>query len=485
MERITYRRRSTVLISAMVVAIMAAACGGSPTSTAPAPTPAAAAAPTREPLTVPTSAPPTATATKASPTATPTPQPTQVPINTPTPKVAALSALSTNGPWLVYNTDHGVFAANADGTGRLLLTDTVPLRNDLPEGTSSSGGWLALRTGDNPMEGTPARSQTLMLSLLHLPDGQFKTITPLFSPEIDKAIQDAQGDRTDAVEAGIAIAFNRDTMSWSPDGRYLAFIAAIDGPSSDLYSYDIQTGQINRLTDGPNQAATLSWSTDSKWIVHQEVENFGTGAGWSVKAMWAAAPDGNNTKKLYDAPETSGGENVIGWTAPDTFIVYTWGADHPKDARAVNVNTGEATPIDLDVVKSGLWNDMVWSPAAERFYVTPFEGGIASVALDNQVTHFEGESLQPSISPDGKFLAFWGNSAYGPRDGVRVYSPNGNLIREVTTDPADFVTWRPDGQGLFYVSDASLSYVPLPDGQPTPIDEGVQVSAEGGVGWVR
>ena len=472
---------------AILVVMMVSACGSDQTSTAPT----ATVALTREPIVAPTSAPATPVAIVA-PSQTPAAIPVQLPTSTHTseptaaPTNAATSqGLSANGPWLVYNTDHGILAANADGAGRKLLTDTTSLRSDLPEGTSSSGSWLALRTGDNPVEGAATTAQTLMLSVLHLPDGQFKTITPLFSPEMDKAIRDAHGDRTEAVEAGIAIAFNRNTMSWSPDGRYLAFIAAIDGPSSDVYSYDTQTGQIAQLTDGPNQAATLSWSPDNKWIVHQEVENFGTGAGWSVKALWAAAPDGSQTRKLYDAPESTGGENVIGWRAPDTFDVYSFSEMGPQPPRSVNVNTGATQPINVDVVKSGQWNDLIWSPATQCFYVALYEGGIAGIALDNQVTRFAGESLQPAISPDGKLLAFWGNSAYGPRDGVRLYSPAGRLIREVTTGPADFVTWRPDGKGLFYVSDRSLYYLPMPNGQPAAIDEGLEVSAEGGLGWVR
>ncbi len=482
MEKIEHRKRSSLLSVAMMVAVMVSACGGNQTSTAP----------TREPIVVPTSAPPTPIATVAPgqkptaiPTQVPTPSRTSEPTAAPT-SASAPQGLSANGPWLVYNTDHGIFAVNADGTGRKLLTDTTSLRNDLPEGTSSSGSWLALRTGDNPVEGASTTAQTLMLSMLHLPDGQFKTITPLFSPEMDKAIRDAQGDRTDAVEAGIAIAFNRGSLSWSPDGRYLAFIAAIDGPSSDLYSYDTQTGQIHRLTDGLNQAATLSWSPDNKWIVHQEVESFGTGAGWNVKALWAAAPDGSQTKKLYDAPESTGGENVIGWRAPDTFDVYSFSEMGPQNPRSINVNTGAAKPINVDLLKSGEWGEVIWSPQAERFYLTQYsDQGVASVSLDNQVVHFKAEELLPAISPDGKLLAFWGNSAYGPRDGVRLYSPDGKLIREVTTDPADFVTWRPDGKGLFYVSDGSLYDVPMPDGQPASIDEGLEVSAEGGMGWVR
>ena len=92
----------------------------------------------------------------------------------------------------------------------------------------------------------------------------------------------------------------------------------------------------------------------------------------------------------------------------------------------------------------------------------------------------------PVVSPDGQQLAFWGNSLYGQqRDGVRVYAQNGELLREVTPDAADFVTWQPDGAALFYIADGTLYAVQLPAGQPSSIDHGVQVSTEGGLGWVQ
>ena len=498
------RLTSISLIVLVVSAAMSAACGA-PQSPATGATPSVA--PTREPI-----APVSTTALTAALTVAPTTAPTAMPLPTIPPTAPAATApaatassatatlrpgvplptatvptpLSKTGPWLVYQTDRGVIAANPDGSGQQLITDQPILRNDLPDGASSHG-WLALRIGAHSLDDIGTTNQTVTLTLVHLPDGQIKPIGPLLSPDMQQAIKAAAGDRNDAIEAGIAIFENSDTLKWSPDGRYLAFIAAIDGPSSDLYSYDMQTGQINRLTDGLNQAASLNWSPDSRWIVHEEVENFGTGAGWNVKAVWAAAPDGSQTRKVYDAPQSSGGEQVIGWTAPDTFIVYTWQVSGPQSPRLINVNTGAATPIKLDMLKQGDWSSLVWATPAHRFYVTTFEHGVSSATLNNrQPQQFADEVFTPAVSPDGQRLAFWGNSVYGQqRDGVRVYAPNGDLIREITTDAADFVTWQPDGAKLFYMSDGTLYTVQLPDGRPVPIEQGAQVSIEGGLGWVQ
>lgn len=478
---------SRIVLVLAVSAAISAACGA-PQLPAPTHEPTAPVS-TTVPTVVPAITQPSTAVPIALPTATATAAPAATVTALPQPVMplpTAFVPLSKTGPWLVYQTDRGVVAANPDGSGQQLIAEQPIFRGDLPDGASSHG-WLALRIGAQSLGDLGMTDQTVTLTLVHLPDGQIKAITSLFSAEMLQAIKAAAGDRTDAIEAGIAIAENSNTLKWSPDGRYIAFIAAIDGPSSDVYSYDLQTGQINRLTDGLNQAANLNWSPDSKWIVHEEVENFGTGAGWSVKAVWAAAPDGSQTRKIYDATQASGGEQVIGWTAPDTFIAYSWQVSGPQNLRLINVNTGASVPIKLDILQQGAWESLMWATNAQRFYAATFEHGVSSATLNNQSTRqFAEEVFVPAVSPDGQQLAFWGNSSYGQqRDGVRIYTLNGELIREVTTDAADFVLWQPDGTKLFYMSDGTLYAVQLPAGQPVPIDQGARISIEGGLGWVQ
>jgi hypothetical protein len=506
-------------MAGVIIMLIAAACAGNQPPIAPTRVPIVEAQPTA--TTAPTQVP------TAVPTRVPTATPTAAPL--PTATVAGAStpqALSANGPWLVYRTDHGVIAVNADGTGRTMLANEPILLSDLPDGASLSGGWLALRDGTPSLGEFSTTDQTVTLGLLELPDGQLQPITPLFSPEMQQAIKASAGDRTSAIEAAIAVMENRDTLKWSPDGRYLAFIAALDGPSSDLYSYDVTTKKIARLTDGANQAASLSWSPDSQWIVHEEVESFGTGAGWNVKAVWAARPDGNEVKKVYATAADSGGEIFVGWTTPDTFIVYTWNAGGPREVRAVNVNTGDIQPLrSVDMFQSfafdvhtgtyvytvdnpdashktpGLyldsnlfdkpqvidrmkWYNVVWSPNDDRFYAQG-EMGTLSVALSGQSASFEQETTLPAVSPAGNWRAFWGDGNFTQPAGLRLYSRDGQLQHEISDQPIAFAMWRPDAEDIFFVSDGALYYAALPDGEPVPIDDGVQISIEGGAGWVQ
>jgi hypothetical protein len=506
--------------------------------------PATPSMPPSAPATLPVDAPSTETPTVE---AQPLPIVTAAPSATPTVPVIAATALPTTQPeqptttapagpansvtrdmpQLIFPTADGLMSAAANGTSLRLFGDAQPaIAHQLNDGMSPVGGWVAFANGDNPMTPDPEGSGPLTLNLLNTVDGTLTPITPLFSPAMEEAIRSATttGDRTDAIEAGIAIVDNSDTLKWSPDGRYLAFIAVIDGPSSDVYSYDRETGQINRLTDGPNQAARLFWSPDSQWIVHEEVESFGTGAGWNVKAVWAAAPDNSSTRKLYDV-SGSGDEVFVDWIAPDKFLAYTWTPVGWRNVRAVDLNTGEAqligpkfevqtlaydpttqaqlyyvddftaqqnglsgglylaTANQAKLIASGDWYETRWLPHAQLFFAKG-KAGVMRVTPAGVVKRYADEEALPADSPDGAWLLAWGDGNYTSPIGLRLYSPDGELKRTITSDSVAFATWSPDSSGVFYQSDGQMYFVEIPNGEPQLMGESTARELSN-IGWVK
>ena len=512
----------TITVGVLLLAVLAA-CGSAPT-TPPAP-----------PANVPTTAP---VSVQQIPADTPQPatllitvEPTATPQPTATPTAivpTAESSIADSGPQLIVPNADGLQAFSVDGTLVQSFEQAhLALGRTLSEGIAPEGGRVAFIGGDNPMTPDREGSGPLMLNLLDTRTGRLQPITPLFSPEMEQALQEANitGDRDETVEAGIAVAENSPTLAWSPNGRYLAFIAAIDGPSSDVYSYDRETGQINRLTDGLNQAARLFWSPDSQWIIHEEVESFGTGAGWNVKAVWAAAPDDSGNRKLYDT-EWSGDEVFVDWVSPDMFLVYSWTPLGLQDIRVVDLGTGEARHSGPDypvqalafdptsqtqlviaddytarendmqgglylksgaeypkLVAPGNWYDVRWLPHARIFFAKG-ESGVIGVALDGTTTEYSGEEALPIDSPDGAWLLAWGDGNYTSPIGLRLYTTDGELRRDITQDSVAFATWAPDSTGVFYVSEGMLYYVAIPNGEPQLIAEDLISSEAGSVGWV-
>jgi len=503
----------------VLVLILLAACGSAPATPLAPPTIAPVSA-----QQIPTATtPPTRVPTETASTSAPQPE------ATPTAVVPASAAKTVDdGPQLIVPNANALQSYSADGQHLQTFNQAqLSLGRNLSDGIAPSGGQVAFISGDNPM--TPERegSGPLQLNLLDMRTGSQKPIAPLFSPEMEQAITAAAAtfDRTAATEAGIAVAENSGTLAWSPDGRYLAFIAASDGPSSDVYSYDRESGTINRLTDGPNQAARLFWSPDSQWIVHEEVESFGTGAGWNVKAVWAAAPDGSGNRKLYDAA-TSGDEVFVEWVSPETFLVYSWTAIGLQNIRLVNLATGEAQrsgpefPVQayavdpqsqtqlvvvddttaqqnsltgglyLDTpgappqqVAPGNWYNVRWLPHAQLFFAKG-ESGVISVAPDGTSAAYVGEGALPIDSPDGAWLLAWGDGNFTSPIGLRLYTPDGELKRGITRDPVTLATWSPDSTGVFYVSGGKLTYAAIPNGNPELIDANTTATETGSLGWV-
>jgi len=178
---------------------------------------------------------------------------------------------------LVSTVGEELIACNLDGNGRMVLMILQDKTSDLFWAPKCER--LAILKGD------AFKEQDLTISILHLPNGEIETSIQLISSGWDEDLSAEGVQMSDALDA-----LSYGSISWSPDGRYLAFAGIIEGPSSDLYIYDTRTRKVKRLTSGPNQAYGLAWSPDGKWIVHMEVISF---TGWWVETVWAAASDGS------------------------------------------------------------------------------------------------------------------------------------------------------------------------------------------------
>ena len=455
--------------------------------------------------------------TPETPSAVPTLPATPHPVSTSAP-TATLEVvlpqgypLSPQGPWLVYRTDEAVFIANPDGSGRRVLFDRPTFARDLEDLIAPTRSLLALYAFDDP----EIRSG-LRLSILRLPLGVEVFSTPLLSVDIQSAL--AEGS-SPAVEAVTAVALD-GSAAWSPSGQQLAFVAALDAPSSDLYLYDSVTDRSSRVSRGPNQIASLSWSPDGTWIAHQAVETFGSGAGWEVGAVWTISPDGQTLHRLY-APESSG-EVFVGWSSGGSLVSYSSTPEGLRDLRAAGADgavqnilvpdifsdaaydpvSGTAayavsessgpgaepgaylwSPLRQDPlqVDARPWTSVEWAPGAGAFLL---EGPSAILLVTPEgESHEITESGRAAASPDGRYLAVWSDGSLGGDAGIRLYTTDLRFVVELEDVPIDLAAWRPDSAGLMGVGDAGLIYYPV-DGHPLAVDSAATPESGTKLGWV-
>jgi dipeptidyl aminopeptidase/acylaminoacyl peptidase len=428
---------------------------------------------------------------------------------TPTPGSGAPTAtpagsLTQPGPWLVTLAPGGTSLSIFDYAGGSAQVAAASLLDpsDLTAGAAASGGWLAVRTAG------------LTLSLLHLPDGRFETLAALLPPGMQVSAPGAAGDVQMAVS-------QPGSLSWSPDGRYLAFVASIDGPSADLYLFDAGSRRIHRLTSGPYQPATPSWSPDGLWVAFQEVETFQP--TWKSTVVWAAATDHAEVRKLYLPPAGGNGEVFLGWTAAGNLVSYTRtapGSAQGADLRAVPISAryverifnGAFASAALDprdglvaftedehsapaaglspglyllpeaggkptLVRAGLWSHLLWSPVDRHFYASSGSGVLSVAANGNTVLLDHESSAAPS--PDGQWLAAWGGAG-SVQPGLRLYTPSGQFLQEISSAPVDALVWRPDSRGLFFIAGGKLQRADFPQVQARALDP----ASSSGMVWV-
>ena len=271
-----------------------------------------------------------ATQWASGPTSTPRPKSTSMPSSTPIPTTDPDAAFSGRGPWLVYEKSLGenpFFAVNLDGSGRTLIN--IPGAISRGPIFSLSGFQMAYIVGEST-------DGDLRLIVARYPDGKIEGEIALFSPDWQTTFKD-QPYSDQAIQTIQAAG----QMLWSPGGRYLAFVGALHGPHSDLYVFDLSTKEIRRLSDGPYQARIMSWSPDGKWIVHQSVKHFGTGAGISGDAVWAAAVDGSEVRHLYNAPLE---QTLATWMDTQRFVIYEWGQPYGP-INILRASIGDGSPL--------------------------------------------------------------------------------------------------------------------------------------------
>jgi hypothetical protein len=255
----------------------------------------------------------------STPTSAPTSAPTFLPAKTLTPSALPVETATTTevlhsqGPWLLIDTDQGLFATNPDGSGLKQLTQFDYWDYDLRSAIQPGGSLVAFIS--------PAGYDFhhMTLNLLSLPDGKITQVTTLTSPATESYADQSAGD--DGIEAMRAV---RDAhhFAWSPDGKRLAFVGLMDGPTAEIYVYYTATGSIIRISHDDSQDYWPSWSPDGSSLLYFGAHGFGTGAGFDSSGVWLASGASMDVTLLYTP--AGGNEELNGWLDSTTAVLDTW-----------------------------------------------------------------------------------------------------------------------------------------------------------------
>jgi len=322
--------------------------------------------------------------------------------------------LDSEGPWLLVETDQGLWAANPDGSGLTQLTNVDYWHGDLQYAVQPGGSQVVFIS-----PGT-YDFHNMALNLLRLPDGKVTKLANLTSAQTEAYADSSPGDP--GFEALRAVGEQR-SYAWSPDGTRLAFSGVMDGPSAEVYLYDGTAQNIVRVSHDDAQDFWPSWSPDGQHLLFLGAQGFGTGAGMVMAGVWVAAGDGNNATLLY--PTDSSGEEIVGWLDNNTAILDTWGVVcGPANLRTYNVVNMQQTILSQDCI-TGASADLRGGTA-----MFSNDSGLYMLTADNPAPALVSQEADAQIDP-------WGADDYVftvrfPNGGIATYGNTSDMDHQVS-----------------------------------------------------
>lgn len=446
-----------------------------------------------------------------------TPIPTPTPhILTPTPK----PTVTVDGPWLVFHAPKPGLIQAYDVDAGVTLDIVLPepiYTSDLVNGLSPDGHTLIVRAGSERI------TDELGLYRIDLPSIEVTQLTPLLSLSVQRNITNDVG--TLAFDTFRAVT-REDGLAWSPDGRFLAFTAALDSNSSDLYVWDTQRDRIERLNGVYTHSASPFWAPGSNWLVSQELSSASDETGWRSEFVSSLqVPNFSDQNTLYLPVSGSEGEVFLGWLNAQSFMSYSQTADGPQALRQVNVDTLQvnqlvsgaftaaaigpgtmayAYALDNDaasernliagvylvragsgvpeLLRSGDWRALVWDQGG--MFVASGVQGLVAFTPEGESIFLPGEKMA-ALSPSGNWIVAWGEAG-GENPGARLYqSPSGTKLQDLTDLQIDSVYWQPDSKAFFMLAEGTIYRLAFPglslDEVATGFDQGLMLD----MSWVE
>ena len=243
---------------------------------------------------------------------------------------------------------------------------------------------------------------------------------------------------------------------WSPDGTRLLYVSSSEG-TSQLYLRWMDTGQTAKLTDLVSNPAGLSWSPDGRWIAFSMLVR-------DTKKPYASLPEkpegaqwAEPAKVITRLRYRNDGEGYLPEGYHQLFVVPADGGsprqltNGPFDHRSAPDWAPDAKAL---VLSANRHEDSDYQPLNDEVYEVRLEDRSIK-----QLTDRKGPDGDPAVSPDGRTIAYLGfDDKYQGYQVTRLYVMNrdgsnarmltGSLDRDISNP-----VWEADGKRIYFSYD--------------------------------
>lgn len=284
------------------------------------------------------------------------------------------------------------------------------------------------------------------------PDGKLLAVVDRDIPEgpLRIFLRDIEAARSRALTFPPAGSYGDGSPSFSPDGRYLAFVRRTAPHASDVFLVPILGGSPKRLATGGGRIQGLTWTPDGRRVVFSS-DRSGNSLLWTVHVSGGEAEPVAATGEGALFPDISPAGRLVYARLSD--VGYVMRAALPDLARR------PASPIRVIPFPA---STPQLSPDGRRMAFSSARSGASQIwvsgadgAQMRRLTSMPVSAGSPRWSPDGAWIAF-DSLERGGWD-VFVIRPDGTELRKVTAHEGSDLrpSWSSDGKWLYFGSDRS------------------------------
>ena len=252
--------------------------------------------------------------------------------------------------------------------------------------------------------------------------------------------------------------------AWSPDGRWIAFVAKRgEDKESQLYVISTDGGEATRVGEVPTGVSAPKWFPDSKRIAF-------------ISRVWPELADWKNARERLEEREKSK-LKAKAWNRPPIAYWDHWIDDRQAHVYSIGIGGGATTAITLgtgfeltrqdldghayviapDGSEIAFVADIDPTGVDQNFdiFVVPATGGQAR----NLTTDNSGDDENPAYSPDGRWLLHTRQTIkgfYGDSYQAWLVDRKSNAHRRIAANwdrSLNGMVWAPDSKGLYAAID--------------------------------
>ena len=250
---------------------------------------------------------------------------------------------------------------------------------------------------------------------------------------------------------------NSFSPRWSPGGNRLLFASTKEGGGVELYMRWMDTGQIAKITNLTQSPGGLSWSPDGRHIAFTMFVPKSDPPMVSLPGKPEGAEWANPAKVIDDLQYRADGAGFLRDGYRHVFVVPAQGGT-PRQITTGKFNHGgtpQWTPDGDHLIISANRNEnWQFDPANSEIYRVNVSDGSIEALTDRQ-----GPDSNPAISPDGKQIAYTGyDDEYQGYQVTHLYMMDidGSNKRVITEDFDRDVSnhqWGGSNDGLYFQYD--------------------------------